>query len=108
MENRKWILRKKALLETLLNSLKYLTHFRKNVLPSQVVQKEGQMVLPHTVQIKENIIEIILILIFRYYKTHDVFWVGGYTFYFLTPKGTFLIHKFCCCCFSLIFRTICL
>lgn len=79
-------IKEKALLETLLNSLKYLTHFRKNVLPSQVVQMEGQMVLPHTVQIKENIIEIILILIFRYYKTHDVFWVGGYTFYFLTPK----------------------
>lgn len=79
-------IKEKALLETLLNSLKYLTHFRKNVLPSQVVQMEGQMVLPHTVQIKENIIEIILILIFRYYKTHDVFWIGGYTFYFLTPK----------------------
>lgn len=63
MENRKQILRKKFLRKhySIVLSCQYLTYFRKNVLSSQAVQMEGQMVLPHTVQIKENTIENILI-----------------------------------------------
>lgn len=94
----------KALLETLLNSLKSsVSHpFQEKLLvfSSSSNGRTNGATTYSLDKIQQKKQEYSYSLIFMYYKTRYMFWVGGYTFH-LTPIGTFSIHKFCCCCFSL-------